>query len=140
MDDLDCRARAELQNTHDASARLRAMIKACLKVATIDREFWIVFMALWGESLHDLVLALINKNTYRRARKTIAKVIEQGVAEGKFKSVEVSQASATVLVLLDGISLQLTFEKNLMPLSAAERLCEGILVQYLTGSRKSDRT
>jgi len=61
MDDLDLRAKSESANRRDASSRLRAMIKACLAVATADREFWTVFMALWGESLHDPALASINK-------------------------------------------------------------------------------
>ena len=131
MDDLDFRAKSESANRRDASSRLRAMIKACLAVATDDREFWTVFMALWGESLHDPALASINKAAYQRARKAIGGIIEQGVRDGDFKPANIVDTSAMVLALIDGMSLQLTFDKSLMTLAKAERLCEKILFQHI---------
>ena len=131
MDDLDLRAKSESANRWDASSRLRAMIKACLAVATDDREFWTVFMALWGESLHDPALASINKAAYQRARKAIGGIIEQGVRDGDFKPANIVDTSAMVLALIDGMSLQLTFDKSLMTLAKAERLCEKILFQHI---------
>jgi AcrR family transcriptional regulator len=131
MDDLDLRAKSESANRRDASSRLRAMIKACLAVATADREFWTVFMALWGESLHDPALASINKAAYQRARKAIGGIIEQGVRDGDFKPANIVDTSAMVLALIDGMSLQLTFDKSLMTLTKAERLCEKILFQHI---------
>jgi len=131
MDDLDLRAKSESANRRDASSRLRAMIKACLAIATADREFWTVFVALWGESLHDPALASINKAAYQRARKAIGGIIEQGVRDGDFKPANIVDTSAMVLALIDGMSLQLTFDKSLMTLTRAERLCEKILFQHI---------
>jgi AcrR family transcriptional regulator len=131
MDDLDLRAKSESANRRDASSRLRAMIKACLAVAIADREFWTVFMALWGESLHDPALASINKAAYQRARNAIGGIIEQGVRDGDFKPANIVDTSAMVLALIDGMSLQLTFDKSLMTLTKAERLCEKILFQHI---------
>jgi hypothetical protein len=76
-------------------------------------------------------LAVLNKNTYRRARKSIGGIIERGIASGDFKPVDVLQTSAMILALIDGISLQLTFEKKLMSLPDAQRLCETVLLKYL---------
>jgi AcrR family transcriptional regulator len=131
MDDLDLRAKSESANRRDAPSRLRAMIKACLAVATADREFWTVFVALWGESLHDPALASINKAAYQRARKAIGGIIEQGVRDGDFKPANIVDTSAMVLALIDGMSLQLTFDKSLLTLTRAERLCEKILFQHI---------
>jgi AcrR family transcriptional regulator len=131
MSDLDLRAESEFIKTADPKGRLRGMIRACLVVATVDREFWTVFMALWGESLHDSGLAVLNKNTYRRARKSIGGIIERGIESGDFRPVDVLQASAVILALIDGISLQLTFEKKLMSLPDAQRLCETVSLQHL---------
>jgi AcrR family transcriptional regulator len=132
MNDLDSRAAAEATGARDGKARLKAIIRACLSVATQDREFWTVFMALWGETFHDGTLASINKQTYRRARQSIARVIERGIAEGHFRPIDVADASAMVLAVVDGISLQLTFERRLMPVATAERLCEELLLGYLS--------
>ena len=131
MDDLDLRVKSESANRRDAPSRFRAMIRACLEVATADREFWTVFMALWGESLHDPALASINRAVYQRARDAIGGIIEQGVRDGEFKAVNILHASAMVLALIDGVSLQLTFEKNLMTVRKAERLCEEVLFAYI---------
>ena len=88
-------------------------------------------MALWGESLHDPALASINKAAYQRARNAIGGIIEQGVREGDFKPVNIVHASAMVLALIDGISLQLTFDRNLMTVRKAERLCEEVLFEHI---------
>jgi hypothetical protein len=42
------------------------------------------------------------------------------------------EAAAVVLGLLDGLSLQLTFDRRLMTLSRAARLAETVLARYLT--------
>jgi TetR/AcrR family transcriptional repressor of bet genes len=135
MNDLEAQVAAEVGGARDARLRLRAMIRACLSVATKEREFWTVFMALWSETLHDDTLAAINRKTYRRARHAIAKVIEIGVAEGQFKISDVAATSALVLAVVDGISLQLTFEKKLMAAASAERMCETLLLGYLESGR-----
>ena len=85
MDDLDLRAKSEFKNARDPKDQLRGMIKACLTVATVDREFWTVFMALWGESLHDPALALLNKKTYRRAREVNRRNYRKGYCARRFQ-------------------------------------------------------
>jgi len=132
MNDLDLRVATEAATARDAKTRLRAIIRACLSVAMDDREFWTVFMALWGETLHDAKLASLNRATYRRARRAIADVIEQGIREGQFRRVDVTETSAMVLAVVDGVSLQLTFERRLMRAAPAEQLCSDLLLGYLS--------
>lgn len=130
--DLDRRVAAEARGARDARGRLRALIRACLEVATRDRDFWTVFIEFWGETLHDPGLAALNARTYARARRLIGAVIARGVAAGAFRPVGLDRASAVVLALLDGLSLQLTFDRALMPVPRAARLCEETLLRYLT--------
>src|SRR2546425_2646795 len=50
MADLDRRvAAAQARGPRDPRARLRALITACLRLATEAREFWVVFVEFWGE-------------------------------------------------------------------------------------------
>ncbi len=137
MNDLDLRVATEAASARDGKTRLRAIIRACLSVAMEDREFWTVFMALWGETLHDPKLASLNKATYRRARRAIAGAIAQGIRERQFRSVDVTEASAMVLAVVDGISLQLTFERRLMPATTAEQLCGDLLLGYLLREQRA---
>jgi len=46
--------------------------------------------------------------------------------------VDVEEAAAVVLGLLDGLSLQLTFDRGLMTPSRAARVAEDALVRYLS--------
>jgi hypothetical protein len=54
------------------------------------------------------------------------------MAAGQFRHVDVEEASAVALGLLDGISLQLTFDRELMSLPRAARVAETALVRYLS--------
>ncbi|MEK7370328.1 MAG: TetR/AcrR family transcriptional regulator [candidate division NC10 bacterium] len=134
--DLDRRVAAEARGARGARGRLRALIRACLDVAARDRQFWTVFIEFWGETLHDPALAALNARSYTRARRLIGRVVAAGVAEGAFRRVDAGEAAAVILALLDGLSLQLTFDPGLMPTARAERVCEAALLAYL-GSRRA---
>ena len=67
MADLDRRVALETRGVRDARGQLRALLRACLKVATESRDFWTVFIELWGEALHDRELARLNR-LHLRAR------------------------------------------------------------------------
>jgi len=129
--DLDRRVAAEARGARDAHGRLRALVRACLTVAARDRQFWTVFIEFWGESLHDRALATLNARTYARSRRLIARMIAGGVASGAFRKLDPAPAAAAVLGLLDGLSLQHTFDRRGLPQAEAERLCTDVLWAYL---------
>ena len=129
--DLDRRVAAEAGGARDARRRLRALVRACLTVAARDREFWTVFIEFWGESRHDRALATLNARTSARSRRLIARMIAGGVASGAFRRIDPGSAAAAVLGLLDGLSLQHTFDRRGLPRAEAERLCTDVLWAYL---------
>jgi AcrR family transcriptional regulator len=129
--DLDRRVAAEARGARGAHGRLRALVRACLDVAARDRQFWAVFIELWGESLHDRALAAVNARAYARSRRLIAAGIARGAADGQLRRVPPADAAAVVLAVLDGLSLQHTFDRRALPRSAAERLGEDVLWTYL---------
>jgi AcrR family transcriptional regulator len=129
--DLDRRVAAEARGARGARARLRALVRACLEVAARNREFWTVFIELWGESLHDRTLAAVNARTYARSRRLIAAGIRKGMREGRLRRLAPDGAAAVVLAVLDGLSLQHTFDRRALPRAVAERLCEDVLWTYL---------
>jgi len=53
------------------------------------------------------------------------------VSTGEFRRVHVEEAAVVVLALLDGLSLQLAFDRGLMTLPRAARAAETALVRYL---------
>jgi AcrR family transcriptional regulator len=130
--DLDRRVATEAHGARDARERLRAVIRACLRTAVDNREFWTVFIEFWGEAFHERRLAAVNRQAYARARRLISAGLAQGVSAGEFRRVDVQEAAAVVLAVLDGLSLQLTFDRGVMTPPRAARAAEAALFRYLT--------
>ena len=62
----------------------------------------------------------------------IGAALARGRAQGGVRRVDLEEAAAVVLGLLDGLSLQLTFDRGLMTLPRAARLVETVLARYLS--------
>lgn len=132
--DLDRRvAAAQSRTGRDPGARLRALVRACLEVAVRRPEFWVVFVEFWGEMAHDRRLREVNAEVYDRTRALIARLIADGVRTGRFRAVDPRRAAAVVLGLVDGVSLQLTFDPEVFSLAEAARFCDDALGRYLGG-------
>jgi len=129
--DLDRRVAAQARGARGARARLRAVIRACLETAVESRDFWTVFIEFWGEAFHDRRLAAVNRQAYARARRLIGVALAEGITDREWRRVDVQAAAVVVLGLLDGLSLQLTFDRGLMTLPRAARIAEAALVRYL---------
>jgi AcrR family transcriptional regulator len=140
MAELDRRVGTETRGARDARGRLRAVLRACLRISTESRDFWAVLIELWGETLHDPELARLNRHAYARARRFLAVDVTRGTEAGAFRRVAPGEAAAVMLAIVDGLSLQLTFDPDLMPLRRAVRLAEEALSAYLgTGARRRER-
>jgi AcrR family transcriptional regulator len=131
--DLDRRvAAAQSRTGRDPRARLRALVRACLEVAVSEPEIWVVFVEFWGEMLHDRRLRALNAEVYSRTRRLIGRLIDEGVRAGRFRPVDPARAAAVVLGLVDGLSLQLTFDREAFGVAEAARFCDDALGRYLT--------
>ena len=130
--DLDRRvAAAQARGPRDPAARLRALVRACLEVAAGRPEFWVVFLEFWGEMTHDRRLRRVNADVYARTRRLLGRLIADGVRSGRFRAVEPGRAAAVVLGLVDGVSLQLTFDPAAFGVPEAARFCDEALARYL---------
>jgi len=130
--DLDRRvAAAQSRTGRDPRARLRALVRACLEVAVRRPEFWVVFVEFWGEMLHDRRLRELNTAVYSRTRRLIGRLIADGARTGRFRPVDPAQGAAVVLGLVDGLSLQLTFDPDAFGVAEAARFCDDALGRYL---------
>lgn len=131
--DVDRRvAAAQDRRPKDARARLLALVEACLRLAVEERAFWIVFVEFWGEMMHDRRLRTINAALYDRTRRLIGAVVAQGVRVGTFRRTDPLRAAAVILGLVDGVSLQLTFDPAAFRVADATRFCGDAVLRYLT--------
>jgi AcrR family transcriptional regulator len=115
----------------DAAQRLRAVIETCLTTAVERPEIWRVYLQFWGEMLHDPRLAARNAALYTKMRRQMAGLLTQGIRAGVFRRVNVTQAAAVIVGLMDGVALQLTFDPPALPLNTAVHCCYEAVARYL---------
>jgi AcrR family transcriptional regulator len=132
MADFDRRVAALSEGARDAPARLRAVIRGCLGLADENREFWLVLVEFWGEMMHDRPLQEINAALYQRLRRTLGATVKHGIRAGAFRRVGPEEAGAVILALIDGLSLQRTFDPEAITLERATRACEEAVARYLS--------
>ena len=131
LTDLDRRLAPVLRATADPRAQLREVVARFLAMADERREFWLVFVEFWGEMMHDRELARVNATLYRRIRRTLGAVVARGVRAGRFRAVDSEEAGGVIVALVDGVSLQRTFDPAALTLARATRLCEDAVLRYL---------
>jgi AcrR family transcriptional regulator len=129
--DLDRRLGPVIEAAPDAPARLAGIIRSFLAFADENREFWLVFVEFWGEMMHDAEFARENLALYRGFRRRLGAVVAQGVRAGRFRRIDPEEAGSVVLALVDGISLQRTFDPRALTLARATRLCEDAVLRFL---------
>ena len=81
--------------------------------------------------MHDAELLRFNAALYRQLRRTLGALVGQGVRHGQFRRVDPEEAGAVVLALVDGISLQRTFDPKAFTRERAARFCEDAITRYL---------
>ena len=131
MADLDRRVVQQSRGSRDARARLRALVRACLATAVTQRELWIVFVEFWGAMMHVAVLRRHNADLYARIRDVLAREVARGVRAGSFRRVRADHAAALILAVVDGLSLQLTFDPARVSAARAARIADDALARYL---------
>lgn len=131
MADLNRRLAKLLGSAHDPRARLRAVIKGCLDLADENSQFWIVFVEFWGEMMHDQELLRFNAALYRQIRRMLSALVLEGARSGLFRRIDPEEAGAVILALVDGVSLQRTFDPKAFTREQATRFCEEAIRRYL---------
>jgi len=131
LDDLNRRLTPVIDAAPDAPTQLAGVVRSFLAFADENREFWLVFVEFWGEMMHDRDFAQVNAELYRRLRRTLGAVVARGVRAGRFRKLDPEEAGSVVLALVDGISLQRTFDPKALTLARATRLCEEAVLRFL---------
>ena len=82
-----------------------------------------MFVEFWGEMLHDRRLREINTAVYTRTRRLIGRRHRRGRAGRALPPPDPPRAAAVMLGLVDGLSLQLTFDPEAFSVAEASRFC-----------------
>ena len=129
--DLNRRVSKLTEGARDARSRLRAVTKGLLGLAEENRDFWLVFITLWGEMMHDKELARFNAEVYRKYRRGLGLLVADGLRSKVFRRVDPEEAGAIILAVVDGISLQRMFDPKAFTLERAVQFSTEAIERYL---------
>lgn len=130
--DLDRRiVQAQVAGEQTPQQGLYAVVATCLATTHEQPELWRVYIQLWGEMMHDDSLRAINADLYSKTRRQVATLLGKGIRAGAFRRVDVNQAAAMIVGLIDGMALQLTFDAQALPLGSAVQCCCETVERYL---------
>ena len=116
---------------HYYFADKRAMLVATLTAVSRDVDRRVAAAQSRAPREPAARLRAVNAEVYTRTRRLLARLIADGVRAGRFRAVDPERAAAVVLGLVDGVSLQLTFDPRAFTVPEAARFCDDALARYL---------
>jgi TetR/AcrR family transcriptional repressor of bet genes len=76
---------------------------------------WVLWMEVWVQALRDDQVRATREQLDRRWRRTLLRIIEQGIEEGAFACPDAAAASFRLASLMDGLALQVALRDPDLP-------------------------
>ncbi len=131
---------AKLQEIPDPVQQLRALIRLSMNIF-FDKQsdFAGIILEFWAEGIRTkddaLDKAIDLKAVYQSYRAVIIQIIETGMAQGLFRTLNSVPYASLLMAAMDGFMLQWVLEPDIFDLEeVTEALCEGLL----QGIRKTE--
>lgn len=114
-----------------AAARLEYLVRSsCTERIEVESPHaWGLWIDLWAQAMHDPEVAEVRAQVDHRWAETIARVVREGVDAGEFAPVDVEQFSLIFAAVLDGLSVQVALQDELV---TQERAVTGALTYART--------
>ena len=88
-----------------AADKLWRMNEVGLAFLSADEELLPVIVEFWAYALRNAEAAASYRSLFQTMRQSCAAIVEEGIASGEFKPVDVQTLSALPLTVLDGVTL-----------------------------------
>jgi len=108
-------ARLEAVVASPRSARTR--LRAALRLYSPDGatpSSWALWVDAWGAALRYPELRRVSRRLDVHWREAIARIIEDGIADGEFRCADPQAAAWRITALIDGLSIQMTVHRGLL--------------------------
>lgn len=118
----------------DPIEKVKTVIHTIFHSAQESRQFFLAYsdfvsIGTRNKRFHDL-----NARFYAGCCGTDRMIIEQGIAAGAFRRIDIDDASSMVRALVDGLMLQWFFSSD-GTFDDYRRRCERVILDYLTGGK-----
>ena len=122
-EDIEKTITHEIGKAVDPHEKLRVFIRLCMEVVHNKREYYQVNMDFWTQINQKKEVRQVIAEHYRKFRAACATIIKEGIEKGDFKKVDAMEYSSFIIAVVDGLSLQWLFDRQidkLIQLQSAE--------------------
>ena len=133
---FDHTAVAAASDGGDASARLKAIVRACFPSSRNSRVHRTAYLAFWTLSMTDPRMAKITSDAYRDFSASIEGLLQQAANQSD-QSIDVREATIALVGLIDGLWLDISIGVSGVTRDAAFQVIARHIDQTL--SRRSPR-
>ena len=119
---------ADLEHLLSAREGAQAKLWTCIELAASGGPAigdWVLWMEVWVQALRNDQVRATREQLDRRWRRTLLRLIEQGLAEGVFRCDDPAAASFRLASLMDGLALQVALRDPDLPASRMIDLWRG---------------
>ena len=110
------RATHPYATTDDALNDLGVLLDGVLPISDASRLHWLVTIAFASQAAGDPELGVVQREAYRRFRRSVTELIARAVAQGRLAATLVPDTEAeSIIALTDGIAVQALFDPESWP-------------------------
>jgi AcrR family transcriptional regulator len=114
-----------------AMDKLNALIDSVFLGARENREFYLVYLDYLSLGSRRHLFGSTHANFYEQCRELGRHIVEQGIREGTFRSVDPSAAAAVVRALVDGLCIQWLFDSREDTFTIYKERCRAAAIAFL---------
>ncbi|MGQ9843343.1 MAG: TetR family transcriptional regulator C-terminal domain-containing protein, partial [Spirochaetota bacterium] len=116
--------------------RMRAIVIAFIVTAKRHPAFYTVLVDFWAQIPINERVKHINTDIYKQLCGEVVKVIEDGISQGVFKSVDAGLAAHAIVAMVMNISIQWTFNQQLYNIDHLAKTCMKMIMAFLEEKAK----
>jgi TetR/AcrR family transcriptional regulator, fatty acid metabolism regulator protein len=95
-----------------AEAKMLALVNTVFLSARENRRFFLVYLDFMAQGLRHASFRSTNIAFYEMCRRVGAEIIEQGIAEGIYRPVDLEEAGTVLRAIFDGLAIQWIFDES----------------------------
>lgn len=124
-----------VESVDDPIMKVRNVIGTIFHNAQESRQFFLAYTDFVSIGTRNTKFHDLKAKFYAGCSLNDRKIIEQGMASGVFRRLDIDDATSMVRALVDGLMLQWFFSSD-GTFEDYRRRCERIILDYLTGGRE----
>ena len=106
------RMSSSVEAQHSAMDKLNALIESVFLGARENREFYLVYIDYLSLGSRHRLFGSTHATFYEQCRDLGRVIVEQGIREGTFRTVDPDAAATVVRALVDGLCIQWLFDSR----------------------------